>query len=365
MERLTPHVGTLLVAVFAVEMQREVWFQLHAPAGEQVAAALLGVAATVALALRKRFPVAAYAVIMATALGAVGFDPHGDALWAPLFAPMLASYALGQRVDGRRLGWAIGAGVVASLAAITLQTASTSPLQYVTLPLLQIAAPIVLGRMMRDRADMHAALLESTRSSEAQRDARSAEAVLDERARIAGELHDVIAHALSAMVVQAGGARRLVDRDPAAAATAFAAVEDTGRDALTEIRSLLGVLRRDDEEIALAPQPSLQHVDSLVRRAELPVALTVDGEQRPLPAGVDLTAYRVVQEALGAARAADAASAQVRIGYRQARIELEISDDGRGDRPPLVTAERVALYGGELAGGGRLVRVRLPLGEAA
>jgi signal transduction histidine kinase len=365
MERITPHLGTLFVAVFAVEMQREVLFQMHAPVREHVAAALLGVAATVALALRKRFPLPGYAVVTLVALGTVLLDSHGDALWAPLFAPVLASYAVGQRVDGRPLAWAIAAGVVLSIVAITLQTATTSPLQYVTLPLLQIAAPVVLGRMMRDRAAMHAALLESTRSAEAQRDARSAEAVLDERARIAGELHDVIAHALSAMVVQAGGARRLVDRDPAAAATAFAAVEDTGRDALTEIRSLLGVLRRDDEEIALAPQPSLQHIESLVRRAELPVALTVDGEQRPLPAGVDLTAYRVVQEALTAARAADAAGAEVKIGYRPSRVELEISDDGRGDRPPLVTAERVALYGGELAGGGRLVRVRLPLGEPA
>ena len=127
----------------------------------------------------------------------------------------------------------------------------------------------------------------------------------EERTRIAGELHDVVAHALSAMTVQAAAARRLTERDPEKAAVAFATVEHTGREALTELRRLLGVLRREDEELALAPQPSLAHIGGLASRvtsAGLPVALSISGEPRPLPAGVDLTAYRVVQEALGGAR---------------------------------------------------------------
>jgi signal transduction histidine kinase len=187
----------------------------------------------------------------------------------------------------------------------------------------------------------------------------------------------VVAHALSAMVIQASAARRLVTTDGPAAAGAFGAIEHSGRDALIEIRSLLGVLRREDEEIALAPQPSLAHAQSLVRRvrtAGLPVSLEVEGEPRPLPAGVDLTAYRVIQEALGEAMdPGGAGSATVRIAYSPADVELEVSDDGRAssERSLLGIRERVSVYGGELrtlraggAHGGHVVRARMPAGGA-
>ena len=182
---------------------------------------------------------------------------------------------------------------------------------------------------------------------------------------------------MSAMVVQAGGARRLAAKDPERARAAFAAVEDTGREALTEIRRLLGVLRHQDDEIALAPQPSLRHLAALVERvraAGLPVRLEVGGEARELPPGVDLTAYRLVQEALdGAITQGAAGSADVVVRYRPDGIDVEVLDDGAGGEGPRTlpgVRERVSLYGGQMhAGrrrsGGHAVRAKLPVGGAA
>ena len=230
--------------------------------------------------------------------------------------------------------------------------------------------------MLRNRAQLNATLREKAERLRRERVQQAEQAAVDERTRIAGELHDVVAHAMSAMVVQAGGARRLAEKDPARARDAFAAVETTGREALTDIRRLLGVLRREDEEIALAPQPSLRHLGALVRRSQaagLPVTLTVDGDERPLPPGVDLTAYRLVQAALGGALEPGAAGrAEVAVRYRPDGLDVEVLDDGAvdGDRPLAGVRERVSLYGGQLhAGrrrsGGHRVRARLPVGGAS
>jgi signal transduction histidine kinase len=176
------------------------------------------------------------------------------------------------------------------------------------------------------------------------------------------------------MVVDADGAAALVDTEPGRASLAFAAVERTGRDALAEIRRLLGVLRREDDDLALAPQPTLAHVADLARRASaagLSVALHVEGEPAPLSAGADLTAYRVVQETLaGAVRDGAAASATVTVRYGPDAVELEVVDDGSARPAPMGIAERVSLYGGELRtassrDGGWALRARLPLGSAA
>jgi signal transduction histidine kinase len=177
------------------------------------------------------------------------------------------------------------------------------------------------------------------------------------------------------MVIQASAARRTVASDRAAALDAFAAVEHSGREALAEIRSLLGVLRQEDDELALAPQPSLAHVESLLARVQaagLPVTLRVEGERRPLPAGADLTAFRTVQEALHEAMTpGGAGAARVRIAFSEGEVQVEVYDDGPvGDRPLLGMRERVTLYGGELRAtawrrGGHLVQVRLPAAEMA
>ncbi len=221
------------------------------------------------------------------------------------------------------------------------------------------------------RLERRAALLEREREEQARA------AVAAERARIARDLHDVIAHSVSVMTVQAGAARLLLDEEPERAREPLLAVEETGRQALAEMRRLFGIVRGNEGEAALAPQPSLAHLDALLeqaRKAGLPVEVTVEGERRVLPPGVDLAAYRIVQEALTNARKhARPARAQVAIRYERDALELEITNDGRarrnGEGPGhglVGMRERVALYGGELeaapsAEGGYAVRARLPV----
>jgi signal transduction histidine kinase len=298
-----------------------------------------------------------------------------DHLYSCFFALLflLFSFGLNERDDRRAIaGVAIAFAFQATSTLIDRYPSTVTDL--VIGGLIVSFAPILLARVLNQRARLNATLREKAERLRGERAAQAEQAAIDERTRIAGELHDVVAHAMSAMVVQAGGARRLAERDPERAREGFSAVEQTGREALTDIRRLLGVLRREDEEIALAPQPSLRHLTALVRRVEaagLPVTLNVEGPERMLPPGVDLTAYRLVQSALGGALHEGAAgSAEVAITYRPDGLDLEVLDDGAGERPLAGVRERVSLYGGQLhaglrRGGGHRVRARLPVGGAS
>ncbi|MGD0247879.1 MAG: sensor histidine kinase [Candidatus Limnocylindrales bacterium] len=200
---------------------------------------------------------------------------------------------------------------------------------------------------------------------EREREEKAAQAVTEERTRIARELHDVVAHYVSVMVVQAAGARRVVDTDPKAAKSALGAVESAGRTALTEMRRMLEVLRADDP--GMGPQPGLGDLERLidhVRDAGLPVDLSIEGEACCLPAGMDLAAYRIVQEALtNTVKHGGKATARVVVRYAPDMLEIEVVDDGRGAAAPLLAAadgrghgligmkERVALFGGVLETG--------------
>jgi signal transduction histidine kinase len=338
-------------------------------------AAALGATAAIALAvaLRRRLPITAVTIAWASMFAAYAIGPDLiDNVAGAWFANMFVTFTAGYVLEGRRL-WlaaAIGAAFTALSAAINRDPSDLGDFLFGIG--LGVGGPMLLGQLLRNRTRLNETLREKARQLEGER-AREAEvAALDERTRIAGELHDVVAHALSAMTVQATAARRLVGADPEHAAAAFAAVEGTGREALMELRRLLGVLRKEDEELALAPQPSLAHIADLVRRAAaagLPTELRTEGERRALPAGVDLTAYRVVQEALTAARDRGAAGrAEVSIRYRDHDVEVEVSDDGaEKDRRLLGMRERVAVYGGELMtaaspDGGWRVAARLPIG---
>lgn len=338
-------------------------------------AAALGATAAIALAvaLRRRLPITAVTIAWASMFAAYAIGPDLiDNVAGAWFANMFVTFTAGYVLGGRRL-WlaaAIGAAFTALSAAINRDPSDIGDFLFGIG--LGVGGPMLLGQLLRNRTRLNETLREKARQLEGER-AREAEvAALDERTRIAGELHDVVAHALSAMTVQATAARRLVGADPEHAAAAFAAVEGTGREALMELRRLLGVLRKEDEELALAPQPSLAHIAELVRRAAaagLPTELRTEGERRALPAGVDLTAYRVVQEALSAARDRGAAGrAEVSIRYRDHDVEVEVSDDGaEKDRRLLGMRERVAVYGGELMtaaspDGGWRVAARLPIG---
>ena len=214
--------------------------------------------------------------------------------------------------------------------------------------------------------------------AEKEREERARLAVSDERTRIARELHDVVGHSVSVMTVQASAARRLLRPHQEKEREALLVVEQTGREALAEMRRMVGVLRRPEEAPALAPQPSLEQIERLVentREAGLPVDLRIEGVPVQLPAGIDLTAYRLVQEGLtNTLKHAQAQRAEVVVRYEDRHVELTVSDDGQGGgdggggggQGLVGMRERVSVYGGELeagplAGGGFCLRARLPV----
>jgi signal transduction histidine kinase len=213
--------------------------------------------------------------------------------------------------------------------------------------------------------------------AERERDLAAREAVVEERARIARELHDVIAHNVSMIVLQAGAERRVLPAESDATREVLRTIEQIGRGALTEMRRLVGMLRSDRDD-PLAPQPALGDVPTLVsqlREAGLPVELQIEGECRALPVGIELSAYRIVQEALtNALKHAGDARASVLIRYGPETLELEIADDGPGapagndggGHGLVGMRERVTLYGGRFdasqgPAGGFVVRARLPI----
>lgn len=250
-----------------------------------------------------------------------------------------------------------------------------------------------LGDLMRTRRAYVAELEERARRLELERDQQARLARTAERARIARELHDIVAHSLSIVVAQADGGRYAGERDPAAALRSLDTIGTTGRDALAEMRRLLGVLRTADTQtddasdadagVAWAPQPGLEEVETLVGRVRasgLPVTLEIGGSGQPLPKGPGLAAYRIVQEALTnvVKHAGPTASVRVALRYEPDALRVDVVDDGRGAAasPPdgngqgiVGMRERVAVYGGTLTaapapGGGFEVSALLPMPES-
>ncbi len=305
LRRLDPRRLDLLVAVVAgVEMQLEALFVRE----HQVAVHLLVLVLAGCLALRRRFPLTAFLFTMVPFVGVQASGPAvTDHLFVPLFVAIFMCYSAAANSDSR--WWWVTAPIALGfgLLAEALDDDGILVADVLWLTLFFVAAPMVTGRLIRHRSQLQRALREKAARLERERADRAERAVADERARIAGDLHDIVAHALTEMTLQATAAGRLAGRKPDLARQAFCAVEDRGRDALGELRRLLGVLRAEDEELALAPQPSLRHLDALVRRAGaagLPVTMSIEGDEVELPAGIDVTGYRVVQEALnGALRA--------------------------------------------------------------
>jgi signal transduction histidine kinase len=238
------------------------------------------------------------------------------------------------------------------------------------------------GFILNRRSEHLRRLAEHARQSELDHLAAKERAVVEERHRIARELHDVIAHSVSVMTVQAGAVRRLLRDDQQKERQALETVEATGREALTEMRRLVGLLREKGAMPEFSPQPGMRTIDTLVdgvRAAGLPVELEIEGAPQALPPGVDLAAYRVVQEALtNALKYAGPAHAWVSVSWGDRDLELTIANDGRSDDAQGAGGgqgldgmrERVSLYGGDIAsgpreGGGYVVRARLPIGAAA
>jgi signal transduction histidine kinase len=271
-------------------------------------------------------------------------------------------------------------GVLVSFAAYAAFQPSQGWTEDLTGAFLSFALAWLIGDNLRVRRAYTRELEERAVQLEREHEEQAALAVSQERARIARELHDVVAHHVSVMVVQAAAARRVAATDPAAALEAIGAVETAGRTALAEMRRMLDVLRTD--EAGVGPQPGLADLDRLVeqvREAGLPVQLAIEGSPHILPVGMDLAAYRIVQEALtNAVKHAGKATARVTVRYLLRELELDVVDDGRGAAAPLLAGkvdgagqglvgmrERVALYGGEIQTGpvfpgGYRVHVRLP-----
>jgi len=348
--------------------------QPHRQPLDLVAFALLAVG-PVALLWRRRSPVGVLAVVMAACVVyfALGY-PYGPA-WLALIVALWTAVTGG----ARRAAWAIAfVGLVAyfALAPVFDRGAPVASVPAVIahlgwlLVVLAVAEVALAARQRRQAA-------ERSRAEEARRRAG------EERMRIARELHDVLAHNISLINVQAGVALHLMDEQPGQSRSALAAIKQASNDALGELRSVLDVLRQGDEAPPRTPASGLAHLDRLVAGAQatgLQVRTRVEGTPRPLPAGTDLAAYRIVQESLtNVTRHAGPASATVLVRYGPDDLTVQVDDDGRGPAAPgnggpgtstgngiRGMRERVAALGGELAagsrpGGGFRVQARLPL----
>jgi signal transduction histidine kinase len=372
-------IDTLIALALAAFIAVQFAFgEQHGPEAD-VVNLITGPLLALTLVWRRRAPLAmivAFAAITVTneALGGGLFtfpesDSDGVAPFASLLTAGVAFYSLGayERERLATIGLVVGVAAFWVVVFVSAQVDFGSFFFSATLAV----APWLFGRIARAR---HLRLLAAEREQEQ----RARIAVGDERARIARELHDVVAHSVGVIVLQAQGARRVFERDPERAREALESIERTARTALADMRGSLGVLRREDDERALAPQPGVDDLNQLIEEAKaggLTVELAVEGERVPLPQGIDLSAYRIVQEALtNVIKHAGRARARVTLRYLDDELEVEVADDGRGPGRAgdgsglgiIGMRERVEAHGGRLdagAGtdGGFLVRASLPL----
>ncbi len=330
--------------------------------------------AVLPLAFRRVLPLAVLVIVSA---GTVLTAPDSPAPWVLVGAVGLASFTAGERATDRTRS-ALAVIVVAVVMAIGLVAQDADPLEGLVFPFVVIVPTWLLGDVIRSRRVEEQRRVEAVERSMREREASVRAAAADERRHVARELHDVIAHAVSVMVIQAGAARQVLRSSPEQAEASLLAVESTGREAMTELRRFLGALSDDDEAAGLAPQPGIGELSTLldrVREAGLPASLEVDGSPRSIPPSLDVTAYRIVQEALtNALRYARRAATLVRLSWEPDQLRLEILDDGpatgeeaEGSGRGLVgMSQRAALVGGRLEagpriGGGYAVRAWLPL----
>lgn len=363
--RVTPErLDAIVAVVLFVLAELQVWLGAQ-PLSDKTSEAVVAGLVTASVALRRRWPALVGIGVQALMVieGQVAQLPAG----AVTVAWFCALYALAVWTTWR---WFVVG--VAFFAASDLVTDIGDPAEFratgnftAVVILIMLFLRLIVGGRERQ-----------LRMAEREREVARREAVVEERARIARELHDAIAHHVSMMVVQAGAERRVLDPSQESTREVLGTIERVGRGALTEMRRLVGMLRSDQPD-ALAPQPSLADVPELVAgltTAGLPVELQIDGEPRELPVGIELSAYRVIQEGLtNALKHAGGAQVRVHIAYGPRSLELRISDDGAGAPANVPSGghglvgirERVTLYGGELEAGERpeggfVLRVLLP-----
>jgi len=361
----TRRVDLVLASVLLAASLLQVLAQPIAARGVGVLVALLSCAP---VAFRHSRPV------RATLVGsAVWLIPTDGYLYLGYVAALLLYYALAVEVEDFRvvaavavLGCALGALTVWLRHDIVGELFGS---------VLVVVAPVAVGRIVRREREQQRRLEDLTLHLERERERGARAAVAEERARIARELHDVVAHGVSVIAIQSDAAEAALERDPSLAGPPLRAIRGSARDALTEMRRLLGVLRSDEDGSETTPQPGLAQLPELVARAGVPVTFEVSGEPRSLPAGIDISAYRIVQEALtNVHKHAGAVPTTVRVAWSDGSLLLEVRDEGPGingngssdgGHGLIGMRERVRLLGGELhtgpaAGGGFEVRAVLP-----
>jgi signal transduction histidine kinase len=351
--------------------------------GGDVLAYVLATVLSLPFAVHRRVPMSALA---ATLVGFLAFAALDYAAY-PGFGLFAILYGVALHADRRRSLIALAAALTCMIVGLLLQPDNVVTASDTTSSLLAVAVAWLVGDNLRGRRARWRALHERNERLELERESRDRQAVADERLRIARELHDVVAHSMSVIAIQAAVGHHLIDTDPAEARRALGVVETTSRAALTEMRLLLGVLRSPDGDGDVAgrtPTAGLAGLTSLVARvrdAGLGVALTVEGSLDDLPAAVDLSAYRLVQEALTNVMKHGGPVATVAVRRTASEIDVEVTDDGRagveagrpetaahpGGQGLIGMRERVSVFSGEFVagrrpGGGFRVAARLPLG---
>jgi signal transduction histidine kinase len=330
------------------------------------------------LLARRAYPFAAPAALWIVA-AAISFADHElvTGVFAIFAGGMAAAFLLGSLQNGVQAR--IGLAVVVGCAFVLIDhKPDHAPGDLISVPLI-FAISWVAGLALGERAERLNAAEERVRSAEREREALARVAVAEERTRIAREMHDIVAHAISVMVLQVGAVRHGLPQTLPDQREALGNVERAGRDALSEMRALLDALREVGEGVAMAPQPGLDDLRNLLEqteRAGLPVRLEVEGTPTEVPRAVELSAYRIVQEGLtNALKHGRASQAEVRLGYAPEELRIEVRDDGAGKGDGAAggagyglagVGERVKLHGGEMTAGavdgGFVLRTRLPLG---
>jgi signal transduction histidine kinase len=374
LDRLVDPLLALALLAFGIY---EVWIESGQVAGPRLFNTAFLLLATVPLAWRRRRPLAVLAIVALASSGwNYAFYVADQPPLTPFLALLLAAFSVAattERATAVIGGALVAAWILSTIPALVSGTAAGDVVPAWIFATLAWA----IGRVVHRQRALASALAERASQLEQEREEKARLAVALERARIARELHDVVTHNVSVIVVQAGVERRALGAESEPTREVLGSIEQIGRATLVELRRLLGVLRKGEDALPLAPQPTLERLDDLVAQAGeagVPTQLQIEGARVELPAGVELSAYRIVQEALtNVLKHAGPARATVVVRYGGEALELEIADDGRppgngaeGGHGLVGMRERVALHGGTLEtasrnGAGFVVRARLPL----
>jgi len=368
-------IDLLLAVALAGAVQAEVWiWWVEVEQGPKAVAAAFGLALAVPLIWRRRRPLASVVAVVAVYATWIAVAPPRGSLM-PYLVVLVAAYSVAAHGSSRQSWTGLGLTVAAEVLLVARTTNDLADYAFI---LSFLIGAWLAGRGMRVRQQRADELFGRAVKAEVEREEKARAAVAEERGRIARELHDIISHSVSVMVVQAGAAEQVLDSDRDQVRTSLLAIQQTGRDARLELRRLLGVLRTgDDHRPGYGPQPGLAQLADLaaqLRGSGMELAVRVEGTARPLPPGLDLAAYRIAQEAVtNAVKHSGARHADVVVRWGRDAVTIEVLDDGTAGAAGTDGGfgldgmrERAALYGGELEHGRRPdggfgVRARLPL----